>query len=146
MCYKKYLKEIVDLSDPIPSDQDKIDSNSKILNIYKNGKSFSIYDNSNILNVIKLVKDFVDRNRNIFGMSYQIDMEGKEVRFQIKSGYNIRDKFKIEYMMYGLLNNLINSIQSQYNDVCIEHDIEDEDKKIIINLKIREPEIKLDLY
>jgi len=98
--YKKYLQEkelevtkvhpddvealksdIVDISKPVKSADDYLDSNSPVLDAYGDGKGFEISDSADLYEVTKLIKDLLDKHLYVQSFQYGLDVNGNKVTF-----------------------------------------------------------------
>lgn len=94
--YIKYLNENLGVIDSATSaydntDQEEVpsdvflDPNAPALNLYANGDAFNIHDNSALYEVIKIFKEFTDREPEFQSVNYAIDVNNKRLIFSVIS-------------------------------------------------------------
>ena len=100
MSYKKYLcefeeKSYTNYSDQTPSTDEFMYSNTKALELYGQGKRFTIEDNLLFYEVIKIVRDVVDRHFYSQQLQFYIQIADKVVQFTF-----IIDKVDAKYSYF----------------------------------------------
>jgi len=78
------VEEIPDNSDPILNADEFMYSNSEPQNYYSRGKGFDLTDNSELYEIIKLVKDLTDRHFYIKNMTWKVNIAHREAEFVFK--------------------------------------------------------------
>jgi hypothetical protein len=83
------VKKEPDLSSPIGNAEDFIKSNSDVLNIYSKGKDFDLTDNQNLYEVVKLMKDILDKHLFVRDIVYKFDIKNRKltVNIELREGY-----------------------------------------------------------
>lgn len=123
--YMKYLYEnlgvvggvdsmnSVMMSDPVHSSDAFMDSNAPMLNIYSKGDGFKIHDNSSLYEVIKIFKDYTDRQPMFQTCGYAIDVNNKRLVFNIITD---NDHMITGEYISGMIETLRSEIQRRFGD------------------------------
>ncbi len=72
----------IDTSDPIVIDR-KPYVPSPMLDIYGDGHKFDIFDNQNLYMIVKIIKDYVDRQIYIRDIAYKLGVKNRQVIFSM---------------------------------------------------------------
>lgn len=134
-----FLEEIVNLSDPLKSVDNLSEPNSPILSIYGRGKSFKISDESNLFDVIKIVKSYADRHPFVSSMRYDIKMKDRYLEFYLNVEPNRRDYI---YGLETIASRMKETIERRYDNISVWYDIIDINNKNKIQLLLKVEEHK----
>lgn len=102
---------IPDLSVPIEDASDYVKSNSRIFDIYGSGSTLDMQDNQRIYEVIKVVKDIMDRHLFINSVQYRTNNRTKSVVFHFILTDD--DDMANEFFLQGLLQYVTNEVNNK---------------------------------
>lgn len=143
MYYKEYFREFEEkiYNDLIPSTDNIMYSNARAMEIYGQGKRFKIEDNLLFYEVIKVVRDVIDKHFYQNSIRFYTEIANKEVTFTF-----VMDMMDIKYSYF--LETLYMFITSQlfkkfgdYFEISREDEIRENNEAILkINVKMRREE------
>jgi hypothetical protein len=144
MTYKSYLKEYEEYRQNIMSDTPKstdtfMYSNAKAIDIYAHGKSFKIQDNLKLYEVVKIVRDSIDRHYYQCQIGMRIDVGNKKAVFH----FFFNKKDREYYYISGTLNQFISTqlfkVYGNYFKVTSEEkNLENSDVELEVTVEINE--------
>ena len=100
MSYKKYLLEYEEKTATVHSDQlkstdDVMYSNARALELYGQGKRFNIEDNVTLYEIVKIVREIVDKHFYYIPVQFYIQIADREAHFTF-----IIDKVDIKFSYF----------------------------------------------
>jgi hypothetical protein len=107
-------------SDQVPNTSDFMYSNSEPLTYYARGNGFDLTDNQDFYEVIKLIKDFVDRNVFAKNMTWKADIKNRKLQISFTVGDGSETD---EFFFDGLRMYILSKVKARFFD-AIEDDIE----------------------
>ena len=78
------VKEIPDLSDQILDPEEFLKPNSEIQKAYAKGTGFDLTSNSDLYEVVKLVKDMTDKHLYMRDMTWNVDIAHRKAKFTFR--------------------------------------------------------------
>lgn len=140
MSYKEYLQEFedqsyVNTSNLTPSTDDFMYPNAKAMEIYSQGKRFQIEDNLIYYEIVKIVRDIVDRHFYSQQVQFYIQIANKAVIFKF-----VIDKVDAKYSyfvetLYMFITTQIYRRYGTYFTVTREDELLG-DNKIVLKVKV----------
>ena len=141
MSYRQYLKEFEEtsFSDPTVSTDDYMYSNAKAMEIYGQGKRFTIEDNLMFYEVVKIVKDVIDRHYYQNQTQLYIQIKDKELVFSF-----LIDKTENRYTffietLYMFVTTQIYRQFGNYFEISREDGVT-EDNKVVLKIFVKKTE------
>ncbi|MFW6282044.1 MAG: hypothetical protein ACOC1O_04550 [bacterium] len=106
------VEEIPDNSDPILNADEFIKSNSDIMDFYSKGKGFDLTDNLELYEVVKMVKDLLDKHLFQEDVTWKVDIANRKAifTFKIKGDNN-------KYFLHRIQYYVINKISVKFSNV-----------------------------
>lgn len=144
MHYKTYLREHEETQlhdDPIHSTDEYMYSNARALDLYGQGKRFEIEDNLIYYEIVKVVRDLVDKHFYQHPVQFYIQVANKEVVFTFVIG---RVDAKYSYFIETLYMFITTQIYRQFGSffkVSREDEVIDNDR-VVLRIKVKKSEDK----
>jgi len=141
MSYRKYIREFEEkiYSDLNPSTDEFMYSNAKALELYGQGKRFKIEDNLLFYEIVKIVRDVVDRHFYSQEVQFHIQIANKEVQFTfIINKVDAKYSYFVE-TLFMFINNQIYRRYGTFFKVTRE-DEQLGDNKIALKVKVKKTE------
>jgi len=115
MHYKKYLQEFEEksYSDVLKSTDDIMYSNARAMEIYGRGKRFDIADNLILYEVVKIVRDTIDKHFYQNSVKFSIQIADREAHFTFIVG---KEDAKYSYFLETLFMYITNEIYRTYGN------------------------------
>ena len=110
------VKEIPDNSDPILDADEFMKPNAEILNMYSKGQGFDLTDNSDLYEVVKLVKDMTDKHLYMRNMKWKVDIAHRQAKFTFSLGDEM-SKEADDFFLQGVQNYVMKEMVQKFGPV-----------------------------
>jgi len=133
------VKKIVDLSSPLRSTDD-YQPNSDLMDMYAKGDGFSLNNNLDLYEVIKLMKDILDRHLFVQDMTYVADTKDRSVTFTLSLNSDMVDIESDKIFLTGFYDYLVTMICQKFGREYFQmsYKIKFIDNKSIMEIIIKE--------
>jgi hypothetical protein len=108
------VEKIPDNSDPILNADEFMNSNSKLMSLYADGKGFNLTDNLDLYEVIKLVKDLTDKHFYFKDLVWKADIANRKVVITFKLG---NGKEENDFFLQGVKQYILTQIFKKFGSV-----------------------------
>lgn len=116
---------------------------SPVVDIYGNGEEFNIVDNQDLYEMVKIIKDYIDKHFYASNFKYNYAVDYNKLIFQVENEKKNQQSSMFHYLIADDMVNMIqNRIQRQYNRMySVSKEVYDLDEdneiiKIIISKKV----------
>jgi hypothetical protein len=137
----KYInvKEIPDNSDSV-LDASEFMPNSKMQDIYTHGKGFDVTDNQDFYEVVKLVKDMMDKHLFQRDLTWRVDIAHRKAKFTFKLAEQM-SKEADDFFLQGVQQYVMQQMTRKFGPLyTIDTEFLKDNGKIIMEMTVQKKE------